>query len=89
MLQENVYNIDETGVIFSLLRLVKVFVSKDDLRDCRGASVKRPLVTAIECVSVSCEYLNPTIIWPNSTHRSSWRLALSRKQLTCADYYAA
>ncbi|KUJ14007.1 uncharacterized protein LY89DRAFT_784821 [Mollisia scopiformis] len=51
VLLENVYNIDETGVMLCMLNFVKVFVSKDDKRDYRGAGVKRTTVTAIECIS--------------------------------------
>jgi hypothetical protein len=69
---ENVYNIDETGVMLSMLGSVKVLVGKDDLRDYRGAGVKRTTVTAIECVSADGRCLLPLIIWPASTHRSSW-----------------
>jgi hypothetical protein len=69
---ENVYNMDETGVMLSLLGSVKVLVSKDDLRGYRGARVKRTVVTAIECVSADGRYLNPMIIWPASTHRANW-----------------
>ena len=38
---ENVYNMDETGVLLSVLSSLKVLVSKQDLRNCRGAGVKR------------------------------------------------
>jgi len=51
---------------------VKVLVGKDDMRDYRGARVKRVTVTAIECISADGRYLNPMIIWPASTHRSNW-----------------
>jgi len=50
-LPENVYNMDETGVMLSMLGCVKVLVGKDDMRNYRGARVKRTLVTAIECIS--------------------------------------
>jgi hypothetical protein len=63
-----VYNIDETGVMLSMLGLVKVLVSKYDRRDYRGARVKRIIVTAIKCISANGRYLNPIIIWPVSTH---------------------
>ena len=69
---ENVYNMDETGIMLSMLGCVKVLVGKDDRRNYRGAGVKRTMVTAIECVSASGEYLHPMIIWPASTHRSNW-----------------
>ena len=42
---ENVYNIDETGVILCILGSVKVLVSKDDLRDYKGAGIKRTMMT--------------------------------------------
>jgi hypothetical protein len=72
VLQENVYNMDETGVMLCKLNSVKVIVSKDNHRNCRGARVKRTTITAIECVSGDGRYLNPMIIWPASTHRSNW-----------------
>jgi hypothetical protein len=69
---ENVYNMDETGVMLSKLGSVKVLVGKDDLRDYRGAGVKRTMVTAMECISADGKSLLPLIIWPASTHRSNW-----------------
>ena len=47
VLLENVYNMDETGVMLSKLGSVKVLVGRDVLRDHRGAGVKRIMVTAI------------------------------------------
>jgi Tc5 transposase DNA-binding domain len=41
--QENVYNMDETGVLLSVLSSLKVLIGKDDL-NCRGAGVKRTVV---------------------------------------------
>jgi hypothetical protein len=67
VLAENVYNMDETGVMLSMPGSVKVLVSKHDMRDYRGARVKRTTVTAIECISSDGRYLNPMIIWPAST----------------------
>lgn len=71
ILPENVYNMDETGVMLCMLGFVKVLIGKVDRRDYRGAGVKRTMVTAIECVSANGECLNPMIIWPASTHRSN------------------
>jgi len=76
VLPENVYkvNMDETGVMLSMLGSVKVVVGRDDMRDYRGTNVKPTLVTAVECVSGdgNVRYLSPMIIWPSSTHRSNW-----------------
>ncbi|GAM43547.1 hypothetical protein TCE0_051f18448 [Talaromyces pinophilus] len=72
VLPENVYNMDETGILLSVLNSLKVLVSKDDLRKHRGTAVKRTLITAIECISADGRALHPLIIWPAATHRSSW-----------------
>jgi hypothetical protein len=69
---ENIYNMDETGVILSMLSGVKVLVGKDDMRDYRGALIKRTTVTAIECISADGKYLDPMIIWPALTCRANW-----------------
>lgn len=61
---ENVYNMDETGVMLCMLGSVKVLVGKDDLRDYRGAGVKRTMVTAIECISANGRSLLPEAIGP-------------------------
>jgi hypothetical protein len=72
ILPENVYNMDETGIMLSMLGSVKVLVGRDDLRKYRGARVKRTVVTAIECISGDGRYLDPMVIWPASTHRANW-----------------
>jgi hypothetical protein len=69
---ENVYNMDETGVMLSMLGSAKVLVGKDDEQNSRGAGVKRTMVTAIKCISVDGRALLPLIIWPAATHRSNW-----------------
>lgn len=68
ILLENVYNMDETGVMLCMLSSVKVLISKDDPRDYRGAGVKRTMVTAIKCISADGRSLLPMIIWPAITH---------------------
>lgn len=72
ILTKNVYNMDEIGVMLSILGSVNVLVRKDDYRDYRGARVERTMVTAIECINADSRYLDPLIIWPAATHRSSW-----------------
>jgi hypothetical protein len=72
ILPENVYNIDETSVMLSILGSVKVLVGRDDIRGYRGASIKRKMVTAIEYISADDRSLHPLVIWPASTHQSNW-----------------
>ncbi|EGP82458.1 uncharacterized protein MYCGRDRAFT_51668, partial [Zymoseptoria tritici IPO323] len=59
---ENVYNMDETGVMLSMLGSVKVLIGKDDLRDYRGTGIKRTMVIAIKCISANSRALLPLII---------------------------
>jgi hypothetical protein len=72
VLPENVYNMDEIGVMLSMLNSVKVLVGKDDTQAYGGARVKRTMVTALECISADSECLDPMIIWPAKTHRANW-----------------
>lgn len=72
ILAENVYNMDETGIMLSMLNSVKVLVGKDDTRGYRVARVKRTMVTAIECISADGRCLKPMIIGPATTHRNNW-----------------
>lgn len=62
ILTENVYNIDEIGVMLSVLGSVNVLVRKDDYRENRGARVESTIVTAIECINADSRYLDPMII---------------------------
>jgi hypothetical protein len=62
ILAENVYNIDKTRVMLSMLSSVKVLIGKSNRQNYRGARVKRITVTAIKCISADGRYLNPIII---------------------------
>ena len=77
ILPENIYNMNETGVMLSKLGSANVLVGKDNLRDSRGAGVKRTMVTTIECISAGGRSLLPLIIWPAATHRSNWSTYLT------------
>jgi hypothetical protein len=47
VLVENVYNMDETGVMLSMLKSIKVLVGKEEMKAYRGTGVKRTFITAI------------------------------------------
>jgi hypothetical protein len=72
ILPENVYNMDETGVLLSVLGSLKVLVGRDDMRNYRGVGSKRTLITAVECIYGDGRCLEPLVIWPAATHRSTW-----------------
>lgn len=69
---DNVYNMNETGIMLNMQGSAKVFVGRDDMRDYRGSRVQRTTVTAIDCVSASGESLKPMVIRPAATHRNNW-----------------
>ena len=62
IVRENVYNLDETRVMLSMLGSVKVLIGKANMQAYRGAGVKRTMVTAIECISADGTYLKPMAI---------------------------
>jgi hypothetical protein len=72
ILAENIYNMNETGILLSVLTSRKVLLCRNDLRRSRGAGSKRTLVTAMEYISADGRCLNALIIWPTSTLRSDW-----------------
>ena len=67
----NVYNMDETDAILSMLGSVKILVGKDDLRDYRSVGIKQTMATIVEYVSANSRLLLLLIIWPASTHRAN------------------
>lgn len=54
-----------------ILGFIKVLLGQDDLRDYRGAVVKRTTVTAIECISANSKSLLPIIIWLVTAYRNN------------------
>ena len=68
---ENVYSMDETGVILSLLGALKVLVGRNDLGNYRGTGLQRTLITANEYISGDGRCLEPLIIWPAAAHQSA------------------
>ena len=75
---ENIYNMDETGVLLSVMGSLRVLVSSKELRKYRGTAVKRTNITAVECISADGRCLDPIIIWPAVTHRSNWTTHLPK-----------
>ena len=71
ILLKNVYNMDETGVILSILGFIKVLLSQDDPQDYRGAVVKRITVTAIKYINGDGKFLLLIIIWLAITYQSN------------------
>lgn len=74
---ENIYNIDKTRVILSILGSIKALVPKDNYRNYRGTCIKRITVTIIEYISTDNKYLKLIIIWLANIYRSNWTIFLT------------
>jgi len=72
VLQENVYNMDETGVLLSVLGSSKYRVNAEVPKTHRCSDTKRTLVPAVECISADGRGLPPLIIFPGVDLRSNW-----------------
>ena len=62
VLPENVYNLGETKNLLSNLTSREYVLHAADRRKYRGATIKRQLVTTIECISAAGECLSPLVI---------------------------
>jgi hypothetical protein len=51
VLQENVHNMVETGLLLSVLGSYKYVVSAEMPKTHKGTDTKRTLITAVECIS--------------------------------------
>ena len=69
---KNIYNMDKTRVLLSLLKELKVLVDTYSLRVYCGAGVKHELITVIECIFGDFQVLPSLVIWPASTHYANW-----------------
>jgi hypothetical protein len=72
VLAENVYNMDEAGVMLSMLGSVKDLVGKGNKQKYRGVRVKRTTVTAVECINVDGRYPNLIITSLATTYWGNW-----------------
>jgi hypothetical protein len=68
----NTYNMDETGVMLSVMKTKKGLCATDDTRQYRGTPTDRELVTAVECISMDGFTLKPMIIMKAKSHRDAW-----------------
>ncbi|KAF2463998.1 uncharacterized protein BDR25DRAFT_243683 [Lindgomyces ingoldianus] len=85
---ENVYGMDETGVILLMLNSVKAVVRDDDTRNYSGTGVKGTMATVFECISAHDRALLPLIIWTALTRQSNWtKYPTSGRHIGTSRYY--
>ena len=66
VLQENVYNLDETGVLLSVIESSKCLVNAEMHKSHTGTDSKRTLITVVECTRVSVESQRLLSYFPES-----------------------
>lgn len=71
VLAENIYNINKTRVLLSVLNSLKVLIGKHESKSQKRTGVKRTLITVIEYIFIDSQYLHPLIILPAITYRST------------------
>lgn len=67
---KNVYNMDETRLLLSVLNSHRALVGSHDSRKHRAVSVNQSLVTAVKCILADGRRLGLLTICPATTHRS-------------------
>ncbi len=59
---KNVYNMNETRVLLSVLSFLKILINKNDLRKHKAIAIKRILIIVIECIFTNDRYLHSLTI---------------------------
>jgi hypothetical protein len=55
----DIYNIDEKGILMGVIKKVKVLISKHEKKNYMIYDGSREWVTLIECISLSRKVINP------------------------------
>ena len=72
ILDEDIYNFDETGYMLGIASTCKVITSVDRAKPKQLQPGNREWVTAIECVNASGWFIPPIVIFKGKVHLSAW-----------------
>src|SRR5450432_953245 len=72
----DIYNMDEKGIMMGVIKKVKVLVSKYEKKNYMTQDGSREWVTLIECVSLGGKVLNLWIIFKGKQQQKAWYIAL-------------
>ncbi len=72
LLQENVYDMDETGILLGVQNKICCIMDLTVKNRIRKSSQDRESARVIECVSASKIRLSPMVIIPAKTHHNEW-----------------
>lgn len=69
---ENIYNMDEKGLLLGLGKRIRAFVDRDQKTVNHLEDGNRELVTVIECVSADGTALKPSVIYQGARRDLEW-----------------
>jgi hypothetical protein len=75
---DDIYNMDEKGIMMGSVGKIKVVVSRDELQNYIVQDGSREWVSLIECISTSGRLLPPWIIFKGKQHQKVWYDSLKK-----------
>lgn len=69
---ENIYNMDEKGILLGVGKRTAAFVDRDQKTLYQVEDGNRELVTVIECISADGEALTPCVIYKGARRDLAW-----------------
>lgn len=69
---ENIYNMDEKGILLGVGKRTAAFVDRDQKTLYQVEDGNRELVTVIECISADGEALDPCVIYKGARRDLAW-----------------
>jgi hypothetical protein len=75
---DDIYNMDEKGVMMGDIGKVKVIISRDERQHYMTQCGNREWVSLIECISTSGRLLPPWIIFKGKQHQKAWYNSLKK-----------
>ena len=70
--RHNLYDINESGIQFRVLRQAKCLITTDTPRPIRRSPHNQESATVIECISAIGTSIQPTVIFSAKSHRNNW-----------------
>jgi sarcosine oxidase delta subunit len=83
--EEDVYNVDEKGIMMGVSNKVKVIISKYEKRQHMSDSGCREWVSLIECISAVGKALDPWLVFKGRAHTASWMKTLRSGHIALSD----
>ena len=81
----DIYNMDEKGILIGVIKKVKVLISKHEKKNYMIHDGSYEQVTLIECISLSGKVINPQIIFKGKQQQKAWFTALKEGHIALSN----